>query len=68
MTNALVKVNAVNIVMRRLMQGVFIPSKITNCTVTGQPWRPGSKENPAQEKPKPLHQGALKAIVGMYDC
>lgn len=45
------------------MTGVFIPSKLNNCTVSGQSWRAGGPEK-AQEAKIPLHQGALKAIVG----
>lgn len=45
------------------MTGVFIPSKLLNCTVSGQSWKAGGPER-ALESKEPLHQGALRAIVG----
>lgn len=44
------------------MTGVFIPSKIVDCTVTGQAWRAGGKDN--IQEVKPLHLEALTAICG----
>ncbi|XP_034240444.1 protein snwA-like [Thrips palmi] len=62
LTSALTNATNVNTLARRLLSGVFIPSKIIDCTVTGQVWRPGSKGKEVKI-PKPLHHGALKAIV-----
>lgn len=59
--------NAVNMtsLSRRLMTGVFIPSKIMDCTVTGQTWHAGGEDRRKEIK-KPLHEGALKAIFSMF--
>ncbi|KAJ1526527.1 hypothetical protein ONE63_008115 [Megalurothrips usitatus] len=61
LTLALTNSNNANHFCRRLMTGVFIPSKIIQCTVTGQKWRAGGDK--AVLPKEPLHQGALKAIV-----
>jgi hypothetical protein len=47
------------------MGGVFVPSKVLDCTVTGQSWHAGGMEKAKEEK-KPLHQGALQVIVGEF--
>ena len=47
------------------MRGVFKPSQILNCTVTGSTWHAGGEEH-LKAKVKPLHPGALKAIVGQF--
>lgn len=46
-----------------MLTGVFIPSAMTNCTVTGQSWRAGGPDKCKEEK-EPLHSGALKGIFG----
>ena len=57
--------NAKNVVQlcRRLMNGVFMPSKILDGTVSGQTWHAGGAEYLVMQK-KPLNGNALKAIVG----
>lgn len=62
LTKALANATSQETLCRRLMAGVFIPSTILDCTVTGQSWRAGGER--AALEMKPLHKGALDAIVG----
>ncbi|KAJ1530198.1 hypothetical protein ONE63_005125 [Megalurothrips usitatus] len=61
LTSALTNSTNCNHFCRRVMTGVLIPSKIVECTVSGQKWRAGGER--AKAPKEPLHQGALKAIV-----
>ncbi|XP_026284591.2 uncharacterized protein LOC113210702 [Frankliniella occidentalis] len=59
---ALASATNLNSLVRRLLPGVFIPSKVLDCTVTGQSWRAGGAEVAAIQK-TPLHPVALQAIL-----
>lgn len=53
--------------IRRLMTGVFRPSKLLDCTVTGQSWRAGGDEQKKAVR-RPLHPKAVEALVRELLC
>lgn len=53
-------------VIRRLMPGVFVPSKILNCTYTGRAPTAAGKDSIKQEDLDCLHPNAMAAIISEY--
>lgn len=64
LSKAIANAANVNHLVRRLFLGIFIASKVQDCTLSGQTWHAGGKDH-LQKSQKPLHSEAVKVLAGM---